>query len=151
MPLETVVICTDGSEVATRAAQAGFAVLQPAKRVVVVAVVDEDDEMALTGTGMAGGVQTPDESAELAQARDEQARAIVDRTADLLASDSTETQVLRGDPGPTLCRLADELSANAIVMGSRGHGRIKRVLLGSVSDYVVRNAPCSVVITGQTD
>jgi nucleotide-binding universal stress UspA family protein len=32
-------------------------------------------------------------------------------------------------------------------MGSRGRGGIKRALLGSVSDYVVRNAHCSVVIT----
>jgi nucleotide-binding universal stress UspA family protein len=32
-------------------------------------------------------------------------------------------------------------------MGSRGRGALKRVLLGSVSDYVVRNAPCSVIIS----
>jgi len=32
-------------------------------------------------------------------------------------------------------------------MGSRGRGGVKRALLGSVSDYVTRNAPCSVVIT----
>ena len=148
MSLKTVVICTDGSEVATRAALAGFAILQPAERVVVAAVVDDQDEMAFTGAGMAGGVMMPDEVAGLAQARDERARAIVDRTAGLLASANTETQVLQGDAGPTLCRLAGELSANALVLGSRGHGRIKRVLLGSVSDYVVRNAPCPVVITG---
>ena len=148
MLLKTVVICTDGSEVATRAALAGFAILQPAERVVVAAVVDDEDEMAFTGTGMAGGVMTPGEVAGLAQASDERAQAIVDRTAGLLASANTETQVLQGDPGPTLCRLAGELPANALVLGSRGHGRIKRVLLGSVSDYVVRNAPCPVVITG---
>jgi nucleotide-binding universal stress UspA family protein len=56
--------------------------------------------------------------------------------------------VLRGSPGPALCSLARSIDAQAIVMGSRGRGGIKRALLGSVSDHVVRNAPCPVVIVG---
>jgi nucleotide-binding universal stress UspA family protein len=36
-------------------------------------------------------------------------------------------------------------------MGSRGRGGIKRALLGSVSDFVVRNASCPVVITGPAE
>jgi nucleotide-binding universal stress UspA family protein len=39
------------------------------------------------------------------------------------------------------------VDAVAIVVGSRGRGGLKRAFLGSVSDYVVRNAPCSVVVT----
>jgi nucleotide-binding universal stress UspA family protein len=35
------------------------------------------------------------------------------------------------------------------VMGSRGHGRIRRALMGSVSDSVVRHAPCPVTIVRQ--
>lgn len=151
MPLKTVVICTDGSEVATRAALAGFAILQPAERIVVAAVVDDADELAFTGSGLADVVMPPAEVAGLAQAHDERAQVIAERTAGLLESANTEIQVLQGDPGPTLCRLADDLSADALVIGSRGHGRIKRVLLGSVSDYVVRHAPCPVVITGHID
>jgi nucleotide-binding universal stress UspA family protein len=75
----------------------------------------------------------------------------VQRTARLLAPANIETQVLEGDAGPALCDLASELSANAIVMGSRGHRRFKRAFLGSVSDYVVRHAPCPVVVTGPGD
>ena len=36
----------------------------------------------------------------------------------------------------------------AIVRGSRGRGGLRRAVLGSVSDHVVRNAPCPVVVTG---
>ena len=61
-----------------------------------------------------------------------------------------QTEVLYGDPGHALCHVAAERSARAIVMGSRGRGGLKRALLGSVSDYVVRNAPCPVVITRPT-
>lgn len=51
-----------------------------------------------------------------------------------------------GDAGRLLCRLASELHTDVIVVGSRGLGAVKRVLLGSVSSYVVHNAPCPVLV-----
>jgi nucleotide-binding universal stress UspA family protein len=42
--------------------------------------------------------------------------------------------------------LAEELGAGLIVMGSRGQGGVKRALLGSVSDSVVRHAHCPVLV-----
>jgi nucleotide-binding universal stress UspA family protein len=42
--------------------------------------------------------------------------------------------------------LAEELGVGLIVMGSRGHGGIRRALMGSVSDFVVRHAHCPVMI-----
>ena len=57
-------------------------------------------------------------------------------------------EVLVGDTGPALCDFAAGVSASVIVIGSRGRGGFKRALLGSVSDYVVRNAPCPVLVTG---
>ena len=43
-------------------------------------------------------------------------------------------------------RADEEIGAGLIVMGSRGHGRLRRALLGSVSDAVVRHAHCPVTI-----
>lgn len=42
--------------------------------------------------------------------------------------------------------LAEEIGAGLIVMGSRGLGGIRRALMGSVSDSVVRHAHCPVMI-----
>ena len=42
--------------------------------------------------------------------------------------------------------LAEELGADLIVMGSRGLGGLKRTLMGSVSDSVVRHAHCPVMV-----
>jgi nucleotide-binding universal stress UspA family protein len=42
--------------------------------------------------------------------------------------------------------LAESMGAGLIVMGTRGHGRIRRALMGSVSESVVRHAHCPVTI-----
>jgi nucleotide-binding universal stress UspA family protein len=45
-----------------------------------------------------------------------------------------------------IVHLADEIGAGLIVMGSRGLGGLRRALMGSVSDSVVRHAHCPVLI-----
>ncbi len=45
-----------------------------------------------------------------------------------------------------IVELAQSLDVGMIVMGSRGQGRIRRALLGSVSESVVRHAHCPVAI-----
>jgi nucleotide-binding universal stress UspA family protein len=51
-----------------------------------------------------------------------------------------------GRPDREIVSLADEINAGLIVMGSRGRGGIRRALLGSVSDSVVRHAHCPVLV-----
>jgi nucleotide-binding universal stress UspA family protein len=45
-----------------------------------------------------------------------------------------------------IIHLAEELDAGLIVMGSRGLGGVRRALMGSVSDSVVRHAHCPVMV-----
>lgn len=52
-------------------------------------------------------------------------------------------------PGQEITHLADEVDAGLIVMGSRGLGGMRRLLLGSVSDSVVRHSHCPVLIVRQ--
>ena len=42
--------------------------------------------------------------------------------------------------------LAEELGTDQIVIGSRGLSRMKRLLIGSVSERGVRLAPCPVLV-----
>jgi nucleotide-binding universal stress UspA family protein len=57
-----------------------------------------------------------------------------------------ETHLREGRAEEEIVELAEELGAGLIVMGSRGHGRLRRALMGSVSDAVVRHAHCPVTI-----
>jgi nucleotide-binding universal stress UspA family protein len=150
MTLETVVLCTDGSDAAISALRTGLALLQPADRTVVVTVVEPGDAMLVSGTGFAGGVMSSEQYDELHRAHVAEGREITERTRSDLGLEDAEVLVLEGGAGPTLCAFAGQVAARALVMGSRGRGGIKRALLGSVSDYVVRNAPCPVVITSVT-
>jgi nucleotide-binding universal stress UspA family protein len=60
-----------------------------------------------------------------------------------------ETHLLEGRADEEIVELAEEIGAGLIVLGSRGHGRLRRTLLGSVSDAVVRHAHCPVTIVRQ--
>ena len=52
----------------------------------------------------------------------------------------------RGRPADEILALAEEMDAGLLILGSRGKGRIERLLLGSVSEEVVHHAPCPVLL-----
>jgi nucleotide-binding universal stress UspA family protein len=142
-----ILLCTDGSNEAMGALSAGLDLLGRDHELVLVTVMNAPEEASLAGSGHAGPELTLDEyNHEMGQARETATSSIAKAKSELALADA-EVRTLDGDPGAAICQLAAELSAQAIVVGSRGRGGLKRVFLGSVSDYVVRNAPCSVVVT----
>jgi nucleotide-binding universal stress UspA family protein len=56
------------------------------------------------------------------------------------------THLRMGAVNLEIVALAEELGADLIVMGSRGLGGVRRALMGSVSDSVVRHAHCPVLV-----
>ncbi len=56
-----------------------------------------------------------------------------------------QTVVLRGSPGDELTSLAERLKVELIVLGTRGHTGLKRMLIGSTAERVVRHAGCPVL------
>jgi nucleotide-binding universal stress UspA family protein len=65
----------------------------------------------------------------------------------LLPSESDvqcERRLLMGDPATEIVALAEEENVDLIVMGTHGRTGIKRLLMGSVAEAVVRRASCPV-------
>jgi nucleotide-binding universal stress UspA family protein len=57
-----------------------------------------------------------------------------------------QTHLRAGKPAEEIVALGEELGAGLIVVGSRGRGGLRRALIGSVSDSVVRHAHCPVLV-----
>jgi len=57
-----------------------------------------------------------------------------------------ETEILEGSPAEAIMDVANTREVDLIVMGSRGFGRLKGLLIGSQSQKVVQHAPCPVLI-----
>jgi nucleotide-binding universal stress UspA family protein len=78
----------------------------------------------------------------------EDARALAERAAAALrnALPDAEGFVEQGDPRDVIVSQAGEWHADLIVLGSHGRKGIKRWVLGSVAEVVVRHAPCSVEV-----
>ena len=57
-----------------------------------------------------------------------------------------QSHLRMGRADEEIVELAQSIDAGMIVMGSRGQGRLRRALVGSVSESVVRHAHCPVTI-----
>jgi nucleotide-binding universal stress UspA family protein len=55
-----------------------------------------------------------------------------------------ETIFTEGDPGHEIVRVAEELNADLVVLGTHGLTGLKRIAIGSVAEFVGRHAPCAV-------
>src|SRR3712207_1063247 len=92
--------------------------------------------------------QTELEPAQL----ERQARELLDeqvRRVEEAGGTVEEGHLRLGRADEEIVDLAQSIGAGMIVMGSRGRGRIRRALMGSVSDSVVRHAHCPVTIVRQ--
>jgi nucleotide-binding universal stress UspA family protein len=143
-----IVLCTDGSESSDHALKAGLSIIVDPTNVVLVTVINPPDPSLVVGTGFASGTMTPEEFDALEISVKDEGSRIIDHTKDAVGLADVDTKILTGEPASSICDYAEEIDAAAIVMGTRGRGGIKRALLGSVSDYVVRHATRPVVVTG---
>ncbi len=58
----------------------------------------------------------------------------------------TETLLKEGHPADTIAQTAKELGVDMIIMGNRGRGGLKKLLLGSVSNAVIQEVHASVLV-----
>jgi nucleotide-binding universal stress UspA family protein len=132
-----ILVATDGSREAQLAATAAADLAKSTNSELHVVHVGEARPTFLA--------QTEEEPAELQR----EAQRLLDeqeRRVEEAGGTVKEAHLRQGRVDEEIVDLAESLGIGLIVMGSRGRGRIRRALMGSVSDSVVRHAHCPVTI-----
>jgi nucleotide-binding universal stress UspA family protein len=143
--MDTVVVGVDGSKGADAALE--FAAQEAALRTASLRIVSAWQIPIVT---YGGGFAPPlnDEAFDSFRVR---AQTVADealaRAKELAPSLASEAVAVEGQPAQVL--LEQAAHATLIVVGSRGLGGFKSLLLGSVSQQVVHYAPCPVVVVRQ--
>ena len=98
-----------------------------------------------------GGSRPPAEAAEWAISPHFKVDAVLDRATDIAKGGGIEVEVHgpKGDAASAILSVAEEASADLIVLGSKGMQGARRVL-GSVPNKVSHRAPCDVMIVQTT-
>ena len=142
-PFNTILVPTDGSDDATLAAQVATDLAQRTDAAIHLA----HDWQLVTYAGdpyLYPGTLTDD----YFTLYDESGRAILEQASERVAAlggTVAQTHLLQGRPSDTMAALAGTIGADLIVVGSRGLGPLRRLVLGSVSDGIAHHAPCPVL------
>jgi nucleotide-binding universal stress UspA family protein len=92
----------------------------------------------LTGGSFYAPADLGPEREALARLRDDTAKAGLEG--------SVQTRFGQGDPVTEILLAAEELDCDLIVMGTHGRTGLRRLLMGSVAESVIRNAPCLTLV-----
>jgi nucleotide-binding universal stress UspA family protein len=156
--MQTIVVGYDGSDSAERALRRAAELAEAfSGRLVAVSVSEPALAPALeptaelvpppgAGTVGLGGVPLPEPAP--GPDPEELARAQLERARKALASRKVETEyvVELGDPAERLLAVADERDADVIVVGSREHGFLDRLLGRPVDEAVTRRSERDVLL-----
>lgn len=150
-----ILIATDGSDAAIDAASYATRLLGAGHEYTVVSVASSSADLYAIGAASAGlepigPALAPEVLAAQVESSRHEAEEDLDRTLAALDVDA-DRRVAVGDPGQAICRLADDESFDLVVVGSHGSGLVRRVLVGSVSHYVLHHAATPVLVVRRPD
>lgn len=146
-PLRGILVGLDGSEHALVAARFLAALpLDRQARVRLLGVVERHRVPATAPAMIAGSLHaaiedyTREQTAHLEGVLAQVGKTFADRVA------AVDRSVVVGLPGDVLVHAAEAKDIDLLVVGARGLGALKRLVLGSVSERVLHHAPCSVLV-----
>jgi nucleotide-binding universal stress UspA family protein len=133
---ERVVCGVDGSEAGAIAARAAARVTDPDGSLVLVSV---DDASIAVHAGYA--------MSQVAEELAREAKEALERgEAEATVGHRVETRLLEGDPVRCLLAEMERSDATLVVVGTHGRTRATGIALGSVTTYMLHEAPCAVLV-----
>ncbi|MDV3347262.1 universal stress protein [Leptothoe sp. LEGE 181152] len=154
--IRKIVVGLDSSDLGLRALQKAIAsALSYNAELKLVHVLVDSEPGAPKFSGYFGGPLYPSVSATVVESYQVAWNQFVDHSQALLNQQIADAQnygieasgtLLYGNPGARLCEVAQTWEADLIIVGSRGLSGMSEFLIGSVSNYVLHHAPCSVLV-----
>jgi len=145
--LKHVLVALDGSDFAEKALDVAQRVLGPDGKVTLVMAVQapEPPLYIYPGADALGAIVS---DAEEIRSEPEQARRYLDHVGKnlQLAAIQVDVVVGAGDPAPLIIDRAYKLGVEAIVLTTHGRSGLSRLLFGSVTEEVLRDSPCPVIV-----
>lgn len=142
-----ILLATDGSQYSRKAVEKCFELLSSVKdkEIKILSVVEPLHSITAEPFGVSNEYYHKVED-DLKK----QANNVIAETEQLISQKEENvqiiSQVLFGHVKQVIVEEAKDWGADLIVVGSHGYGFFGRVLLGSVSDFVLHHAPCSVLV-----
>ena len=159
-----ILLASDSSDTAAHAMDLAVELCEQTGSQLHLVYVGEDADSAaplispgaadLEGLEGVGGVAREDPVLieQLQQQSDQMARRVLDTEVQKVQQAGgkvAQAHLRMGKADIEIVELAKEIDAGLLILGSRGSGVIKRALIGSVSDSVVRHAHCPVTVVRQ--
>jgi nucleotide-binding universal stress UspA family protein len=139
LPIRHILIATDFSHDANRALTVAGDLARALSAKLTMLHVVQMPSYAFLG----GGTFVP--SPELTTDIINDAKRWLAAAKDRLGGISVDTVCLDGDPAMLILRWAQEHAPDLIVVGTHGRRGLRRLVMGSVAEHVVRAAPCPVM------
>lgn len=144
-----ILIATDGSQQSREAARYITAMVNPdtVTDITVLAVIRPLTTAPFV-LEFGGGLITEDSWNRLNSAAEQAANEAITCVVEELSGfkDKIHDVIREGSPADEIVHEASTAAADLIVIGSRGHGEMRSVLMGSVSERVMHTAHCPVLI-----
>lgn len=151
--IESILVATDGSEGAIKAAEMAGDLARALDASVHVVMVQSEDMIMPHAWGVGDypaaapyGTMPIEEVREMLEKRVRNNELPETASAVGKLDKEPEQVVIWGHPAKEICSFAEENDIDLIVIGSHGRSKIARALLGSVSNAVANQAPCPVTI-----
>lgn len=136
--VQKLLLATDLSEASSSATEQAFDLASRLGAQLLVVSVIDPGSLLLPGGRFRARVD------QVRERREQQAQALVERGREL--GIDVSFLVWTGDPGDQIVSAAEAERVDMVLVGSHGRGAVGRLFLGSVSEHVVRNAPCPVLV-----
>ena len=139
---KVIVVGVDGSDPSIEAVRAAGALTRCQSAHLIIVTVVRPPE------GWWGIVGSPPTAEALGDSLSDAQRDVLDRTLRSvdLSNVSYETRQEIGEPSSQLIDVCRRVDADVLVVGRRGAGLFRRMVVGSVANHVVHEAPCPVLV-----